>query len=344
MTVLRYSASADRSESVRRPVPYAVLAALVVLVALTSNFFDRDVTLLFVLALVTTGISVSIHTFSGNSGVISFGHISFVAVGAFSAGLMSIGAQQKHAVFPDLFGVIRDNEIGNVASLVLAVILAALFALVVGAPLMRLNGLAAGIATFAVLGITRNVLRNWDKIGPGAKTIPGVPETTGVLQATIGLLLIIAAAALYQESRWGRRLRATREDPAASQSIGIETYNERLIAFVLSGALGGFAGALYVHYLGSITTEQVYLDLTFLTLAMIVIGGLGSLSGAVIGGLAISGINSLLSEAEKGISILGLEATMPRGTRDIALGALMALVLLLRPKGITGGRELTRGR
>ncbi len=314
---------------------------LAVAVAAVAGLFSRDIELQFQLALVVTAMVVAIHTFTGLSGVISFGHISFVAVGAFTAGLMSLGAQQKQAVFPELFGFIANNQVGNIASLILGTAVAALFALLVGVPLMRLNGLAAGIATFAVLGITRNVLRNWTKIGPGAKTIPGVPETTGLVQGAIGLVLVIAVAWAYQRSRFGRRLRATREDPAASQSVGISTYRERLLAFTISGALGGFAGGLYVHYLGSITTEQVYLDLTFLTLAMLVIGGIGSLWGAVLGGLLISGLSSLLAEAEKGMTIAGIDITAPQASRDIILGVLMALVLLLRPSGLTGGREFT---
>ena len=89
-----------------------------------------------------------------------------------------------------------------------------------GSPLMRLSGLSAGIATFAVLIITNNVLRNWEAIGPGAKTLSLIPQTTGFIQATVGLLIVMAVAFLYQLSRGGRRLRATREDPAAAQSSG----------------------------------------------------------------------------------------------------------------------------
>lgn len=322
--------------------PVLAPIGLVLAVAVLSWAFPFDIQLQFHVALVVTAMVISLHVFTGNSGVISFGHVSFVALGAFTAGLASLGPEQKNNVFPELFGFIRDNQVGNLMSLALGVAVAAVFAFVVGLAVMRLDGLSAGIATFAVLGITRNVLRNWTKIGPGAKTLPGVEETTGLGQATVGLIFVIVAAFVYQQSRFGRRLRATREDPAASQSVGIRTYQERLIAFTLSGALGGLAGGLYVHYLGSVTTEQVYLDLTFLTLAMLVVGGIGSLWGAVLGGLLISGVNSFLAEGEKGIGLLG-DLTFPRGSREIVLGALMALSLLLRPSGLSGGREVEVG-
>ncbi len=319
------------------------LLVVIIGVALAQLLFSETIRPQFQLAMVTTAIAVSIHTFSGNSGVISFGNISFVAVGAFSAGLMSLGPVQKANIFPELFSVIQNNQIGNFWSLALATAVGAIFAAVVGIPLMRLNGLAAGIATLAVLGMTRNVLRNWTSIGPGAKTLPGVSETTGVVQATVGLVLAVVVGLAYQQSRFGRRLRATREDPAAAQSIGISIYSERLFAFVISGALGGFAGGLYVHYLGSITTEQVYLELTFLTLAMLVIGGLGSMWGAVLGGLLISGFSSFLVEAQKGVGVFGWEVQIPSGSRDIVLGILMVLVLLIRPDGLSKGYELQVG-
>ena len=98
-----------------------------------------------------------------------------------------------------------------------------------------------------------------------------------------------------------------------------------------------------MHLLGSITTDQVYLELTFLTLAMLVFGGLTSLWGAVVGALAISGLDSFLSQAEQGIHI-GFKLDLPTGTRLVVLSAVMALVLILRPSGITGGREVSLPR
>ena len=254
---------------------------------------------------------------------------------------MSLASTQKTAVFPALFGFIRDNTLGVLGSLVLAALVGAVFAALVGPALVRLSGLAAGIATFAVLGIVRNVVRNWSKIGPGAKAIPGVP-TTGVVAAACGLGVVIVAAWSYQRSGFGRRLRATREDPAAAASVGIRIQRERYVAWVLSGALAGFAGGMYVQFLGSVQVEQVYLDLTFLTLAMLVIGGLGSLWGALVGGLVVSLVNSLLQEAQSGLSVAGAEITLPSGTREIVLALLMATALLIRPGGLTSGREFPR--
>jgi len=318
----------------------AVPAALVVLVGIATTFASQSNEIYFLDALVSVAVVVAIYVFVGNSGVLSFGQISFVAVGAFAAGLMTIPQESKTGVLPQLFPILRDHTIGNAASLALAAAAGGVFAFVVGLPLMRLSGLAAGIATFAVLEITHNLLREWTKIGPGATTLSLVPETTDALQATIGTLIVLGVAFAYQRSRLGRLLRATREDAAAATGVGVSVHRQRLWAFTLSGALAGFAGGLLVHELGSITTEQVYLELTFVTLAMLVIGGVTSLWGAVLGALAVSGLNSFLIEAEDGVGRIDL----PAGSRLILLGAIMATMLILRPSGLTGGREFSLPR
>jgi branched-chain amino acid transport system permease protein len=314
--------------------------ALVAIAALVGTIVSTSTETYVINALVNVAIVVALYVFIGNSGVLSFGHISFVAVGAWAAGVLSMPVEEKPAIMPNLASLLRDHTVGNVWSLALAAAVGGAYALVVGLPLMRLSGLGAGIATFGVLEITHNVLRYWEKIGPGLNTFSAVPETTGLLQASLGAALAVVVAFAYRRSRFGRLLSATREDAAAARAVGVSVYRQRLIAFVLSGALAGFAGGLYVHLL-PVNTESVYLNLTFITLAMLVIGGATSLWGAVVGALVVSAVDSFLAEAESGIHVFGQSLDLPAGTRIVVVGALMALVLILRPAGLTGGRELS---
>jgi branched-chain amino acid transport system permease protein len=314
-------------------------ALLVIAAALLGTVVSLSTQSYFTDALVKVAIVVALYVFIGNSGVLSFGHVSFVAVGAWTAGVLSVPAAEKPAIMPSLLHVLRDRTVGNLSSLALAALMGGVCALIVALPLMRLSGLAAGIATFGVLEITHNLLRYEERIGPGLNTFSSVPETTGLRQAALGALVVIVAAFAYGRSRFGRMLRATREDPAAARAVGVSVYRQRLTAFVLSGLLAGLAGGLYVHLL-PIGTESVYLDLTFITLAMLVIGGATSLWGAVVGALAVSALDSYLAIAENGTSLFGWQIDLPAGTRVIVVGALMALVLIVRPAGLTGGREL----
>ena len=313
--------------------PVTLLAA----VGLVGSFLSNARAIEFENALVFVAIVVGIYVFVGNSGVISFGQIGFFIVGAYAAAELSIETGPKHAELPNAFSVIRDHSVGSAWSLVIAAAVGGLYAFLVGIPLTRLSGLAAGIATFAVLEITQNIVGNWEKIGPGPLTLSTIPQTTDLWQATIGAIAVACAAFAYQRSPLGRKLRATREDPFAAQAAGIDVHRQRLWAFTLSGALAGFAGGLFVHYQGTINVQDIYLDFTFLTLAMLVVGGSRSLLGAVVGALVISALDSFLSDAEQGaVSWLHVGA----GTALVTVAAFMAVVLVFLPRGLTGGREL----
>ena len=311
---------------------------LVIAVALVGSVVSTSNASYFIDALVKVAIVVALYLFIGNSGVLSFGHISFVALGAWTAGVLSVPVGEKPAIMPNLAHFLRDRTADNLTSLLLAALVGGICAFAVGLPLMRLSGLAAGIATFGVLEITHNLLRYEERIGPGLNTFSSVPETTTLRQAAVGALVVIVAAYAYARSRFGRLLRATREDAAAARAVGTSVYRQRLIAFTISGLLAGLAGGLYVHLL-PVNTESVYLDLTFITLAMLVVGGATSLWGAVVGALAVSALDSYLAVAENGTSLFGWHIDLPAGTRVIVVGVLMALVLILRPSGLTGGRE-----
>jgi branched-chain amino acid transport system permease protein len=311
---------------------------LVVAAALLGAAVSASTQTYFIDTLVKVSIVVALYVFIGNSGVLSFGHISFVALGAWTAGVLTVPAGEKPAIMPNLAHWLAQRTTGNLTSLLLAALVGGAAAFIVGIPLMRLSGLAAGIATFAVLEITHNVLRYYERIGPGLNTFSSVPETTGLRQAAIGAVVVIVLAFVYARSRFGRLLRATREDAAAARAVGTSVYSQRLIAFTISGLLAGLAGGLYVHLL-PLNTEALYLDLTFITLAMLVVGGTTSLFGAVVGALAVSALDSFLAVAENGTSLFGIQIDLPAGTRVIVVGVLMAVVLILRPSGLTGGRE-----
>jgi branched-chain amino acid transport system permease protein len=330
--------------SVLRRIPELLAPAVLILgTALLGLAVSGYLQAYFLDTLVKVAIVIALYLFIGNSGVLSFGQISFVALGAWTAGVLTVPEDQKRVTMPGLAHFLLTTNVGNVASLVLAAAVGAVAALVVGLPLMRLSGLAAGIATFGVLEITNNVLTYEQKIGPGLNAFSSVPSTTGMWQAAIAGLICAAVAYLYQRTRFGRMLRATREDPAAAAAAGISIYRQRLLAFTLSGALAGFAGGIYVH-LQPLQAGGLSLDLTFVTLAMLVVGGSGSLLGAVVGALTLNGLFSFFSAATNTVDLLGWSLTVPSGTAELTLGALMAVVLILRPSGLTGGRELSLPR
>lgn len=313
-----------------------VLALVSVLLAgLSVGFHDFVLTVLINLILV-----VGMYIFIGNSGVLSFGHISFMALGAYVAALVSIPMAQKSFVLPNLPHFLAHAQWATVPSIIVGALFAGVVGFVVGIPLMRLSGIAASIATLALLVIVNIVLGEWDTITGGRTALVGIPLTTTTGSAIVWAEITIAAAWLFQHTRVGLRLRASREDPVAARAAGISITRERLIAFSISAFVVGVGGALYGHRLGSFAPNDFYFHITFFLIAMLVIGGIKSLSGAVVGTLTVSVIQEIIGRLENGEGVGPIHLHLRDGVTDAVLASLVLVIMILRPGGITGGREL----
>jgi branched-chain amino acid transport system permease protein len=317
----------------------ATLCAIVAVISLPVARIDPTMQRVVVVALINLVAVVGLYTFVGNSGVLSFGHLSFMAIGAYVSALLTIPVLIKHTLLSSAPQFLIDAHLGTLPALLIAGGAACAFALVVALPLMRLTGLAAGIATFAVLIIVNVVTANWDSVTRGRQTMLGVPLDTSVNDALLWGCVAIVIAYVFQESNVGLRLRGTREDEIAARAIGIGVFWERTFAFVVSAFLLGVAGALYGHLYGSFSPDAFYLTLTFLTMVMLVIGGINSLSGAVVGTIVVSAVSEFLRRVEQGVEVASVDITAPQGFQQIALALFLIAVLVFRPSGLTGGRE-----
>jgi branched-chain amino acid transport system permease protein len=160
----------------------------------------------------------------------------------------------------------------------------------------------------------------------------------------VGTLLAIGAvvvAWMHQQSRFGLMLRAARDEQTASKASGVNVWLVRTIAFALSGVLMGLGGAMNAGFLGVVTVDEFYLGVTFLTFAMLIVGGSASLSGAVIGVISLTVVTEILRRLEAGVPLGDTVLFVPRGTQEVGLGITMILVMIYRPGGIMGGREIT---
>jgi branched-chain amino acid transport system permease protein len=292
------------------------------------------------LGLINLVLVVGLYIFVGNSGILSFGHVAFMAIGAYTSALLTLPPLQKGLFLPGVPSYIAHAEWPTIPAALLAAGIAAGFALIISIPLMRLSGLAAGIATLAVLVIVYVVISHWDSVTGGQTTLVGIPTDSTLNAALVWALVALAVAFLFQESQVARRLRASSDDEAAARSIGIGVVRERIVAFVLSAAVVGLGGAIYGHYLGAFSPDAFYFQVTFLLVTMLVIGGMGSLAGAVIGTAFVTVFAEVLRRSESGVDVGPLSLPARPGLREVGLGITLLLVLIFRPSGITGGREL----
>ncbi|MDH6262595.1 branched-chain amino acid ABC transporter permease [Bradyrhizobium sp. BR13661] len=321
--------------------PIMLIVVLLVMAALSYQFgtraFNRTAVEMFINIMVVVGLYV----FVGNSGLLSFGHISFMCLGAYMTAWLAIPPVMKSITLKGLPAWLLHTQLPMWVATPISGVFAALFALVVGRVIMRLSGIAASIATFGLLGVVNNVYSNWDSVTGGQGSIVGIPPTMNVWIGWLGAAVAILIAYLYAISRSGLALRATRDESVAASASGIDIVRERLIAFVVSAFIIGIAGALYAHFLSIVNPGAFYLRTTFITLSMLVVGGMYSLSGAVTGVVTISVLIELFRNLEKGISLGALKVALPNGVQEIAIGIITIVILMYLPTGLTRNQEFS---
>ena len=270
----------------------------------------------------------------------SFGHTGFTCVGGYAAAWLTMPPMMKQTLLPGLPDWLMKLQLPYWAGAVLAALWAALWAALFGKILMRLSGIAASIATFAMLAMINTVYSNWESVTAATSSVVGIPIIRSIWPYLIAAILAVFIAWGHAISRTGLALRAARDEPTAAAASGVDIPRERLIAFVISGGVMGLGGALFAHSIGVVTPDTFYLTLTFTTISMLVIGGIGSLSGAVLGVVILSSLIQALRWLEAGISIGATTFAIPNGLQEITLGIVMILILARRPSGIMANSEL----
>lgn len=286
---------------------------------------------------------VGLGTFVGNSGVFSFGHAAFMGIGAYVAAVLTMSDAQQATQLNELPEVVADFLVAPQLAVLFAALAAGLFALLLSVPMVRLSGLPASLATVAILITMRVVFQNLETYTRGTRGLildAPRPSLQGLL---LWALLVIALALIFQQSAIGIRLVASREDELAARSVGIRVWWERGVAWVISGVIAGAGGALFALYFRSVNPDTFYLDITFTIVAMLVIGGFTSLSGAVMGSITLTIILEALRQVERGVVVGGWRLPARPGMTEVAAAVVLISILLLRPAGLTNGRELLGG-
>jgi len=313
---------------------------LVVIVASVSAMMigtasERVLTVFFISLIAVVGMGV----YSGNSGILSFGHLSFMAIGAYAASLLTLPAQLKIATLPKLPEWLATTEMGLLPATIIAVLLTSVVALFVGKAIGKLEGSATVITTLGLLIIVHGIAIGWRDVTRGSQTFFGIPRESTLWVAAAGVVIALVAARIYRDSISGLRLRAGRENAIAASAVGVRIQHERLVSFVLSAALMALSGALIAHFLGAISPKKFYFTDTFLLLAMLIVGGMTTVTGAITGAVAITIVTEVLRRFEGGFSLGGLEMPAVFGTTQIGIGLIILFAMFRKPDGLAGLKE-----
>jgi branched-chain amino acid transport system permease protein len=320
--------------------PLTLVAAVLVIALLTQladiSLLTRIVTVMFVSIMLVLGLQL----YMGNSGILNFAHIGFMGIGAYTAVLFSMTPGAKVLTNSDLYPFLVPLHLPFLPSLLIGGLVAALVAALISYPLMRLSDAAAVITSFALLVIIHVVLLHWDRVSNGPRTLFGVDNYTTLWVSMVFAAITIFVVYFFKESRIGLRLRASRDDRYAAASIGINMEVMRWLAFVASAFIAGVGGGLWAHFITSFTPYSFYLNETFVVLAMLVIGGPYSVSGAVVGTLVVTAAREVLRGIENQVNIMQLFPQGFFGFTEVVLAVVLILILIYRPTGIMGSREL----
>jgi branched-chain amino acid transport system permease protein len=320
--------------------PLLVMLGVTVITVVATQLGGDDLALTITETLIRLTVVVGLSIFVGNAGIVSFGHIGFMCIGAYVAAWATCNPMWKQLMLTGLPMFLQENQYPFLAAVAGGGVMAALVGLVLGAVILRLSGIAASIATFAFLAIVNNVYSNWDTVTAATSSIIGIPVEVDPYVALAFALGAIAIAFWFKETRIGLMLRASRDDGVAARASGVSILKVRLMAFVLSAFVVGVGGTLWAQFLGVLTVDMFYLPMTFITLAMLIVGGLGSVTGAVVGTIAVTVFVQVFRAMEAGIAVGDRTFALPQGTQEIALGVAMALILIFRPSGLTKSLEL----
>lgn len=313
-----------------------IIAAMAVIALGSGGVTERFITGILVAVVFLTGLSI----YTANTGIMSFGHVAFMAIGAYVTMYLTMPAGMKTALFSDFppyLTWLLDVNLPFWLAVPISGAVAALLALIVSPTFSRLRGLPAGIATLSLLVVIFSILSSWEAVTRGSSTLVGIPRNTTVLNISIFIVIGIIAGLYFTNSKSGLQLRAAREDYEAAVASGVNVPAQMGKAWLLSAFFAGAAGAFYAGYLGTFSAATFFLTLTFSYVVMIVIGGYLSLSGAVVGAIVIGVFQEMLRRAQDG----QFGFSLPTGTAELAMSVVLIIMLIIAPMGIMRGKELT---
>lgn len=319
----------------------ALLAGVLLLIAVYAWTSGSPATQLKITSMfISVVLVVGLQMFSGNSGILSFGHMVFAAIGAYVSSILTLDPALK-APLTALPDWLAGATLGIVPAIAIAAIVAAGVALVCGLAVLRLHGPSTVIAIFALLLISNVVLNGWNGATQGPGGLYAVPRQTTVGMA-LGLAVVaIAVARYFRESAVGLQLRASRDDPLSAGSVGVRVHRSRLLAWVLSAMISAVGGALLAHLLTAFTPGSFYLSQTFVIVVMLVVGGIDTVSGAVAGAIVVTVVQEALRPLEDAsISLGALHVERLTGLTQAAYVVMILGVMYFRPHGLLGAAEI----
>lgn len=288
-------------------------------------------------------LALSLNLIYGFTGMFSLGHAGFMAIGAYTCAILIMTPDQKEMLFilEEAYPWVQAAHAPFVVAVLAGGLLAAIAAIIVGIPLLRLGDDYLGIATLGFAEIVRVFANNLPRLTNGALGFKGIPDYANLWWNFGWCLLTLYFVVRLVHCNFGNALKAIRDDEIAAKSMGIDVFRYKLISFAMGAFFAGVGGALLGSMLTTIDPKMFLFILTFNILMIVVTGGLGSISGSVLGGIGITILLEWLRFVENPFSIGDFYIAGIPGMRMVVFSLALLFIILFRREGIMGMRELS---
>jgi branched-chain amino acid transport system permease protein len=288
-------------------------------------------------------LALSLNLIYGFTGMFSLGHAGFMAIGAYVSAILILPAAQKEMMYilEPIIWPFSVLEAPFFISVLAGGLIAALLGLLIALPVLRLGGDYLGIATLGFAEIIRVVFTNITPFTNGALGLKGIPPYANLGWNYFWCVLTFFVIVKLLSSNFGNCLRAIRDDEVAAKAMGINTFKCRAISFAVGAFFAGVGGALMGSLITTIDPKMFNFQLTFNILMIVVAGGLGSITGSMVGAVVITVLLEWLRFVEDTIEIGSFVLVGIPGMRMVIFSLVLLLIILYRREGIIGGYEFS---
>lgn len=305
-----------------------------------DSYFRRVINLCLIYAI----IGLSMNLTNGFAGQFSLGQAGFMAIGAYVVGIFTVPVELRENVFyaVPMNPLIADIEMPLWLALIVGGLLSSLVAFLIGTPVLRLRGDYLAIATLGFSEIIRIVITNAQSFTNGALGIKDIPALNDVRYIFIATAITFIFVTCLINSSYGRAFKAIREDEIAAEAMGVGLFHHKCLAFMLSAFFAGIGGGLYATLLGTVDPKNFLFTLTYNFLLIIVLGGMGSITGSMLGSIIVTAGLEFLRVFDEPLTLFGTAVPLFRpGFRMVIFSILLMVCVLFWRKGIMGTDEFS---
>ncbi len=293
-------------------------------------------------------VAVSMNLLNGFTGLFSLGQAGFMLIGAYIYAIFTIPTEARNAVYQYFDGGVVQFALPVFIALILAGIVAGFFAFLIGLPVLRLKSDYLAIATLGFAEIIRAFFQ-WDALGPitnGSNLLRKFPTFDSVLFPIIVSGLCIAVIVLLINSSYGRAFKAIRDDEIAAESMGINLFKHKEMAFVISSGFAGISGALLAMYQTTVQASAFKAAMTYEILLIVVIGGIGSITGSCLASFLFVACSEWWLRFLDNETFIGAWQVplLRSGFRKVVFSIIIMIMVLFYNRGIMGNREFSIDR